>query len=129
MMKFFHTYLVSQLIVISPAFPVEQPATFPVEAVGEFHLVDIHSPPMDGLWMNWDESRRFARELNTERNEWKMLYFRQQRDSLFNRNNDAVPVIQNGSQFWSKWGLPIGIGIGIFLSVGIGVATIEATKR
>lgn len=129
MMKLLHTFLVSQLIVISPALPDNQPATFPVEAVGDFHVVDIHSPPMDGLWMNWDESRRFARALNTERNEWKMLYFRQQRDSLLDHNNDIIPVMQGSSQFWSKWGLPIGIGIGIFLSVGIGVATIEATKR
>jgi len=128
MMKLFHIYLASQIIAISPNLPDSQPTTFPVEAVGDFHVVDVHSPPTDGLWMNWDESRRFARALNTERNEWKILYFRQQRDSLFNHGNDTVNGAQ-ASQFWSKWGLPIGIGIGIFLSVGIGVATFEATKR
>lgn len=125
----FHIYLASQILATSLTIPEEMPSSFPAQAVGEFLIIDPSIPPLDGVWMNWDDARRFAHDLDSERNDWKKFVYRQQRDfSLSKKESPSLPLDYNNNEFWNKWGFPIGIGIGIILSVGIGVAVIEATK-
>lgn len=97
--------------------------------------IDPNNPPIDGIWMTWDDAWQLALQSRQERLnlELKILQSNQERDIFRYRLMATDKALQEqnspGKKFWSQWGFVIGIAAGFLGGVGTAIGVQSALNK
>ncbi len=97
--------------------------------------IDPNNPPVDGIWMTWDDAWQLAIQSRQERLnlELKILQSNQERDIFRYKLMNTEKILQDqyspAKKFWSEWGFVIGMAAGFLGGVGTAIGVQSAINK
>lgn len=105
--------------------PASRPAPVVLNGMQE---IDPESPPMEGVWMTWEDAYAMATYMRQQRVDYETkLELEKKSSTIAKQHADLLEkqLLDDNSpakKWWLTWGFPIGLGIGTILGVVVPIA-------
>lgn len=122
-----HIEIVEPMQVVTEAPPIsdEWPGV---------HEIDPKHPPLDGVWMDWDDAYAMAIYTRKQRVNYEIALINANKDKeifrsqLNTANRQIKDLASPAKSWWFTWGFPVGLGLGLILGLVVPL-TIQGQQK